>query len=136
MNSVHLIGTVKFAPKLNTFNSGSCKASTIIETPPADGQQYSDKADVVAWDDQAMALADLKPGDAVEIHGRVKTESWDDRASGQKRYKMVVLASSVASPSRTVRAASASAKAAGRFGNAGHDAMPMAGLADSEEIPF
>jgi single-stranded DNA-binding protein len=115
MNSVHLIGTVKFAPKLNTFNSGSCKASAIIETPPADGEQYPDRAEVVAWGDQGMALADLKQGDAVEIHGRAKTESWDDKASGQKRYKMVVVATSVASPSRTVRAASATAKAAGRF---------------------
>lgn len=116
MNSVHLIGTVKFAPKLNTFKSGSCKASTIIETPPADGQQYPDNADVVAWENEAMALADLKPGDAVEIHGRVKTESWDDPTAPKgKRYKCVVLATSVASPSRTVRAASATAKAAGRF---------------------
>lgn len=122
MNSVHLIGTVKFAPKLNTFNSGSCKASTIIECPPAEGQQYPDKADVVAWDDQGMALADLRPGDAVEIHGRLKTESWDDKASGRKVYKMVVVASSVASPSRTVRQASATAQAAGRF--------------DDDEIPF
>jgi single-strand DNA-binding protein len=115
MNSVHLIGTVKFAPKLNTFNSGKAKTSVLIETPPAAGQQYPDRADVVGWDDEAMALADLKQGDAVEIHGRVKTESWDDRESGQKRYKMVVVASTVASPSRTVRAASATAKAAGRF---------------------
>lgn len=115
MNSVHLIGTVKFAPKLNTFRSGSCKTSTIINTPPAEGQQYPDNADVVAWDDQAMALADLKPGDAVEIHGRLKTESWDDKATGRKVYKMVVVAASVASPSRTVRQASATAQGAGRF---------------------
>jgi len=124
MNSVHLIGTVKFAPKLNTFKSGSCKASTIIETPPAEGQQYPDNSDVVAWDDQAMVLADLKPGDPVEIHGRTTTESWDDPTAPRgKRYKMVVKATSVASPSRTVRAASATAKAAGRFD-------------DEQDLPF
>jgi single-stranded DNA-binding protein len=115
MNQVHLIGTVKFAPRFKSFPSGKAKTSVLIETPPAAGQQYPDRADVVGWDDEAMALADLKQGDAVEIHGRVKTESWDDMASGQKRYKMVVVASKVASPSRTVRAASATAKAAGRF---------------------
>ncbi len=125
MNAVHLIGTIKFAPKLNTFNSGSCKASTIVACPPADGQQYPDNADVVAWDDQAMALADLKPGDAVEIHGRLKTESWDDRATGKKVYKMVCIASSVASPSRTVRAASATAQAAGRFAEDPDDSVPF-----------
>jgi single-strand DNA-binding protein len=95
MNQVHLIGTVKFAPKLKTFNSGKAKTSVLIETPPAAGQQYPDCADVVGWDDEAMLLADLKEGDEVEIHGRVKTESWDDKQSGQKRYKMVVVASSV-----------------------------------------
>jgi single-strand DNA-binding protein len=115
MNQVHLIGTVKFAPKLNTFKTGSCKASTIIECPPAEGQQYPDRADVVAWDDQAMILADLKQGDAVEINGRLKTESWDDRESGAKRYKMVCVASTVSSPSRTVRETTATAAAAGKF---------------------
>lgn len=121
MNSVHLIGTVKFPPRFNSFNSGSCKASAIIECSPAEGQQYPDRADVVAWDDQAMALADLKPGDAVEIHGRLRTESWDDKATGRKVYKMVVVASSVASPSRTLWQA-ATAQAAGRI--------------DDGEIPF
>jgi single-stranded DNA-binding protein len=115
MNTVHLIGTLKFAPRFKPFQSGSAKTTAIIETPPAPGRQYGDKVDVSAWDEEAMALADLKQGDAVEIHGRVTTESWDDKASGQKRYKMVVLAASVASPSRTVRAASATAAAAGRF---------------------
>jgi single-stranded DNA-binding protein len=115
MNSVHLIGTVKFAPKLNTFNSGKAKTSVLIECPPAAGRQYPDRAEVVGWDDEAMALADLKEGDAVEIHGRIVTESWDDKATGKKVYKMVCSAEKVASPSRTVRAVSATAAAAGRF---------------------
>lgn len=100
MNSVHLIGIVKFEPRLNTFRTGTSKASAIIETPPADGQQYGDKVDVVAWNDQAMDLADMEEGDAVEIHGRLRTESWDDKTTGQKRYKMVCVASSVASPAK------------------------------------
>lgn len=115
MNSVHLIGSIKFQPKLNTFKTGSCKASTIVECPPAQGQQCPDRADVVAWDDQAMILADLKQGDAIEVHGRVKTESWDDRESGQKRYKCVVVATTISSPSRTVRETTTTAAAAGKF---------------------
>ena len=131
MNTVHLIGTLKFDPRFTPFNSGTAKTSAIVETPAAEGQQYPDKADVVAWDDLAMSLADLKAGDAVEIHGRLKTESWDDKATGQKRYKMVCLATSVASPSRTVRAASATAKAAGRF-----QAPPLENPEDDGFIPF
>jgi single-strand DNA-binding protein len=115
MNQVHLVGTIKFPPKLNTFKTGSSKTSTIVECPPAEGQQYPDNADVVAWDNEAMQLADLKQGDAIEVYGRLKTESWEDKATGQKRYKMVVLASSVASPSRSVRAATATAAVAGKF---------------------
>jgi single-stranded DNA-binding protein len=96
MNTVHLIGTVKYDPKLNTFRSGKVKTSVLIETPPADGQQYPDNAEVVGWEDLAMALADLKQGDEVEIRGRVKTESWDDKNDPKKKiYKMVVLATSV-----------------------------------------
>lgn len=127
MNEVHLIGTVKFAPRFKSFQSGSAKTTAIIETPPAPGRQYGDKVDVSAWDDEAMALADLKQGDAVEIHGRVTTESWDDKENpGKKIYKQVCVATSVASPSRTVRAASATAKAAGRFDD----------MDPSDEIPF
>lgn len=127
MNQVHLIGTLKFAPRFKSFNSGSAKTTAIIETPPAPGRQYGDKIDVSAWDEEAMALADLKQGDAVEIHGRVTTESWDDKETpGKKVYKQVVVATSVASPSRTVRAASATAKAAGRFDD----------MDPSDEIPF
>ena len=114
MNAVHLIGTVKFAPKLNTFTSGKAKASALIACE-TEGRNYPDNVDVAAWEDQAMALADLKQGDAVEIHGRCTTESWDDKATGQKRYKMLVIAETVASPSRTVREATATAQAAGRF---------------------
>jgi single-stranded DNA-binding protein len=117
MNSAHLIGTVRFAPRFKSFESGSAKTTAIIETPPAPGRQYGDKIDVSAWDDEAMALADLKEGDAVEIHGRITTESWNDRETGKKIYKQVCVATSVASPSRTVCAASATAAAAGRFDN-------------------
>jgi single-stranded DNA-binding protein len=127
MNSVHLIGTVRFAPRFKSFESGLAKTTAIIETPPAPGRQYGDKIDVSAWDDEAMALADLKEGDAVEIHGRITTESWNDRETGKKVYKQVCVATSVASPSRTVRAASATAAAAGRFDNC----QP-----DEEEVPF
>jgi single-stranded DNA-binding protein len=127
MNSVHLIGTVRFAPRFKSFESGSAKTTAIIETPPAPGRQYGDKIDVSAWDDEAMALADLKEGDAVEIHGRITTESWNDRETGKKVYKQVCVATSVASPSRTVRAASATAGAVRRFDNC----QP-----DEEEVPF
>ena len=123
MNQVHLVGTLKFDPKLQTFNSGKAKASALIETPPADGQQYPDRVEVVGWENEGMALADLKQGDAVEVHGRVKTESWDDRDSGRKIYKQVVIASSVASPSRSVRAATATAAAAGKFDD--DDSLPF-----------
>ena len=127
MNSVHLIGTVKFAPRFKPFDSGKAKTTAIVETPPAPGRQYGDKVDVTAWDDEAMALADLKEGDAVEIHGRIATESWNDRETGKKVYKQVCVATSVASPSRTVRAASATAAAAGRFDNY---------EPDEEDVPF
>ena len=126
MNTAHLIGTLKFAPRFKSFQSGSAKTTAIIETPPAPGRQYGDKIDVSAWDDEAMALADLKQGDAVEIHGRVTTESWDDKDNpGKKVYKQVCVATSVASPSRTVRAASATAKAAGRFDPDPDDSIPF-----------
>lgn len=115
MNNFRLIGTLKFAPRLKSFDSGKAKTTAIIETPPAPGRQYGDNVDVTAWDEQAMQLGDLKQGDAVEIHGRISTESWDDRETGKKRYKMVVVASSVASPSGSVRAATATAEAAGKF---------------------
>ena len=127
MNSVHLIGTVKFAPRFKSFVSGKAKTTAIIETPPAPGRQYGDKVEITAWNDEAMALADLKQGDAVEIHGRVTTESWDSKETGKKVYKQVCEATSVASPSRTVRAASATATAAGRFDSC---------EPDEEEVPF
>jgi single-stranded DNA-binding protein len=95
MNTVHLIGTIKFAPRLNfTFNSGKSKATAIIACQ-AEGRQYPDNVDVAAWDDAALTLADCLQGQEVEIHGRVTTESWDDKETGKKRYKMLVIAKTV-----------------------------------------
>lgn len=37
----------------------------------------------------------LKKGSPAHVSGRLRTESWDDKATGQKRYKMVVIADSV-----------------------------------------
>jgi single-strand DNA-binding protein len=101
MNTVHLVGTLKSEPKMKSFASGSAKTTALVSAQ-APGRQYPDTIDVAAWDDQAMVLADMKQGQAVEIHGRVTTESWDDKASGQKRYKMLVIAETVATPARTV----------------------------------
>jgi single-stranded DNA-binding protein len=122
MNSVHLIGSLRFAPRMQTFNSGKAKTTAIIETPPAPGRQYGDKVDICAWDAEAMQLGDLKQGDAIEVHGRLTTESWDDRESGKKVYRMTCVATTVSSPSRTVRETTATAAAAGKF--------------DDSEIPF
>ena len=91
MNTVHLVGELAFDAKLKTFQSGSAKATALIAAK-ADGRQYPDKVDVAAWDDVALALADMKQGDPVEIRGRVTTESWDDKTTGKKVYKQVVVA--------------------------------------------
>ena len=91
MNTVHLVGELAFDAKLKTFQSGSAKATALIAAK-ADGRQYPDKIDVAAWDDVALALADLKRDDPMEIRGRVTTESWDDKSTGKKVYKQVVVA--------------------------------------------
>ena len=127
MNTVHLVGTLAFDPRIKFFDSGKSKATCLVAAQ-APGRQYPDKVDVAAWDDQAQQLADMKQGQAVEIFGRITTESWDDRTTGKKVYKTVVIAESVATPAQVVQQGQPQQQAPAR--------RQPAAAQDDEALPF
>lgn len=51
--------------------------------------------DVVAWGPIGAACLDLPKGFPVLVEGRIKQESWSDSKTGDKRSKLVVVASRI-----------------------------------------
>jgi single-strand DNA-binding protein len=51
--------------------------------------------DVVAWGPVGAACIDLPKGFPVLVEGRIKQESWEDKTTGEKRSKLVVVASRI-----------------------------------------
>jgi len=51
--------------------------------------------DVKLFGESAIETADLKKGQQVIVQGRLKEDSWTDKSTGEKRTKMVIMASQV-----------------------------------------
>lgn len=102
-NTVTLCGNITADPELRFTPSGQATASFGL----AINRKWTDKAtnekresvsffDIVCWQEQAEnASESLRKGDRVVIVGRLEQRSWEDRETGDKRYKIEVVAEEV-----------------------------------------
>ncbi len=103
VNKVILVGNLGKDPEVRYTAGGQAVANLRIATSRSwtdkqSGQRKEETEwhDVEVWGKQAEQSAEyLSKGRQVYVEGRLKTDSWDDKASGQKRYRVKVVADTV-----------------------------------------
>jgi single-strand DNA-binding protein len=99
VNTVTLLGNCGKDPDIRYTPSGKpvAKLSLAINENYKDNQgnwqERTHWISVVAWQRLAEVVGDyVQQGTKLYVHGRLNTESWEDRRSGEKRYRMSVVA--------------------------------------------
>jgi single-strand DNA-binding protein len=102
VNHVTLIGNLGDNPDVRTTAKGKLVATMRVATTEGRGEAaVTDWHTVVAWDRFAQAALELRKGARVVVVGRLKTRSWEDQRTGQKRFAVEVVASSLAREAST-----------------------------------
>lgn len=101
-NVVFLEGNLATDPELRHTNSGIPVTTLVLATNErtlVDGQWTDGPTsyfDCVVWNQMALhCTQSFTRGDRVQITGRLNQRSWDDKATGQRRYKIEIIADTV-----------------------------------------
>ena len=103
VNRVIIVGNLGKDPEVRYTSGGQAVANLRIATSRSwtDKQTNQKKEetewhDVEVWGKQAEQCGEyLSKGRQVYVEGRLKTDAWDDKASGQKKYRVKVVADTV-----------------------------------------
>jgi single-strand DNA-binding protein len=101
MNQVILEGAI-VALKLNDTAGGNTVANFRVATDDpqigANGNEFRAKEThwCVAWNEVAETLKDAVEGQIVRVEGRLASRSYEDVRTGQRKYKLEIIAHSVA----------------------------------------
>jgi len=128
VNKVILVGNLGKDPEVRYTSGGQAVANLRIATSRSwtdkqSGQKKEETEwhDVEVWGKQAEQCGEyLAKGRQVYVEGRLKTDAWDDKASGQKKYRVKVVAD-------TVRFLGGGGAGAGRAPGAGGARPPQSG---------
>lgn len=102
LNNVIIAGRLTRDPELKYIASGRA----VCELSVANTRYYKDKSgdrkedttfvSATVWDKVAEWVGEsIKKGRPVLIEGRLRSESWEDKSSGQKRSRLLIMASRV-----------------------------------------
>jgi single-strand DNA-binding protein len=99
VNSVILLGNCGKAPEIRYTASGKVLAKLSLavnesfKDSQGEWQERTHWVSIVAWQRLAEIVGEyVLQGTRLYVQGRLNAESWDDRMSGQKRYRMSVVA--------------------------------------------
>ncbi len=102
LNEVRLIGRLTRDPELRSTPGGQYVSQIGLATTRryrAQDSTFKEETtfvDVTCWGKTAENIHKyLKKGRTIFIAGRLKMDSWDDKQTGQKRYKLHVIAENV-----------------------------------------
>ena len=97
MNSVNLIGRLGQDPEVKYFESGSVVSEFSLAVSGWNGKEKTTNwINCKAWGKTAQAVADFaRKGEMLGVCGELRQESWTDRTTGEKKSKLVVVATSV-----------------------------------------
>ena len=99
LNKVQIIGRLTRDPEVRTTPTGKNVCSFSVATGFTWTDQSGQKKEqtefhnVVAWGKLGDIIGQyMKKGRQIYLEGRLQTTSWDDKTSGQKRYKIEIIA--------------------------------------------
>jgi len=99
LNSVQLMGNLtrdpelKYTPKGTAIVALGLAVNRVWSNEAGEKQEEVTFIDIEMWGRKGEVVAEHhKKGDPIFLAGRLKLDSWDDKTSGQKRYKLKVIA--------------------------------------------
>jgi single-strand DNA-binding protein len=140
INKVILIGNVGKDPEVKYTTSGVALAKFSLATnekfkdKSGEWQERTEWHNVLAWQRLAEIVGEhVQKGTKLFIEGRLQTSSWEDRNSGEKKYRVEIVARDI------VLLGSREADSDGDRGQAEEEREPVhagAGEITDEDIPF
>ena len=140
INKVILIGNVGKDPEVKYTPSGVALAKFSLATnekfkdKSGEWQERTEWHNVLAWQRLAEIVGEyVQKGTKLFIEGRLQTSSWEDRNSGEKKYRVEIVARDI------VLLGSREADSNGDRGHVEEEREPVhAGAAEitDEDIPF
>ncbi|OHA18365.1 MAG: single-stranded DNA-binding protein [Candidatus Taylorbacteria bacterium RIFCSPHIGHO2_01_FULL_45_63] len=102
LNKALVIGNLTRDPELRSLPSGikvatfSLATNRVWKDQSGQKKENTDYHNIVVFGRQAETVAQyLKKGSSALVEGRMQTRSWDDKTSGQKKYRMEIVADRV-----------------------------------------
>jgi len=140
-NFVTLTGNLTKEPELRFTNNGAAALTFGLAVnrrwQNRQTQEWEEQVsffDIVAWRDLAENVAEtVNKGDRVTVTGRLEQRTWDDKTTGDKRYKIEVIADDISISLRWATA-QVTRKTSGN-GNGGAQARPAAAPAPAANAP-
>jgi single-strand DNA-binding protein len=140
INKVILIGNVGKEPEVKYTPSGVALAKFSLATnekfkdKSGEWQERTEWHNVLAWQRLAEIVGEyVQKGTKLFIEGRLQTSSWEDRSTGEKKYRVEIVARDI------VLLGSRDADSDGDRGHAEQEREPVpagAGEITDEDIPF
>ncbi len=98
VNQVFLLGAAGKDPEIRATGGGTTIATFSIATSEGRKDAQGNWKDETTWHNikafgrlAEIARDQVKKGAKVFVGGKLTTETWDDKATGQKRYKAVIV---------------------------------------------
>lgn len=103
INQVNVSGNLVRDPEVKYVGNGTavCQIGVAVNNRVKVKEEWKDEPcflDVTVWGKTAEYVGEyLGKGDPVFISGRLKQDTWDDKETGQKRYKICIVAETLQS---------------------------------------
>lgn len=137
LNRAIVIGNLTRDPEMRALPSGiqvtsfSVATNRIYKDKEGNKKEQADFHNIVVFGRQAETAAQyLKKGQSVLVEGRMQTRSWDDKTSGEKKYRMEIVADRVQFGPKAGSGGGAQA------GVPGATPTPKAGKQDGDTIEY
>ncbi len=96
MNTTTLIGRLAQDPDIRITTGGTTVATFRLAVPNPQDKDKPNWIPVKALGKTAEAIGEyLAKGNQVGVSGRIETSEWDDKETGERRWKLEVLARTV-----------------------------------------
>jgi len=146
VNQVFLSGASGKDPEIRSTAGGTLVAIFSIATSESRKDSQGNWKDDTTWHNikafgrlAEITREQINKGTKVFIEGKLTTESWDDKATGQKRYKTVIIANylSVIPSARSLGATNEPAAAsAGKQPTTSRESLAQSAEITDDDIPF
>lgn len=144
INQVTLVGNITRDPELKSLPSGikvcsfSLATNEVFKDKSGAKQEKVEFHNIVIFGTTAENVAKwMKKGSSIAVMGKIQTRSWDDKTTGEKKYRVEILANHISfgsTPKGSEPAEGGAPAVEGR--GADLDTIDYGDTANVDDIPF